>query len=369
MNINKISTPCFLLDLDLLEENINKIQELANESNTKLWPMLKTHKSTEITKMQIEAGAHGVLCGTLDEAEAVVEKLRVKRVMLAYPVFGEANLARVSKLNEKCELYAAIDSLDSAISLSNAVDSNINFLLIYDSGLGRFGISIDRATELVKEANKLPNLEFAGICTHTGQVYGASSSEDVAKVTEVEVSTTKELIGNLKANGFNPQIIATGTTPTFFEAIKSDDINATRPGNYVFFDAIQVALGVVDVDSCALSVMATIVSNPKDGLFILDCGSKCLGLDKGAHGTSLTVGYGLVKNHPELTVIGLSEEVAKVSIHGETSLKVGDRVEIIPNHSCSAANMTNFLTGHRNGEIERYIQVDIRGNSNKPRTI
>ncbi|MGL4634174.1 MAG: alanine racemase, partial [Cetobacterium sp.] len=98
---------------------------------------------------------------------------------------------------------------------------------------------------------------------------------------------------------------------------------------------------------------------------ILDCGSKCLGLDQGAHGNSLTKGFGIVKNHPELTVIGLSEEVAKVKKEGPSALKIGDKIEIIPNHSCSAANMTNYLIGHRAGTIEKIIEVDIRGNSRK----
>lgn len=367
MNVKDLTTPCFLVDIDILEENIRGFQRIADKNNTQLWPMLKTHKSTEITKMQIEAGAEGVLTGTLDEAEAVVDKLKVKKVMLAYPVLGRANLERVRRLSKKTHLYIAIDSLEVAESISEVIgDDTIEYLLIYDSGLGRFGVSIDRSLKLIKEISSLSNLRFAGVCTHTGQVYGVSDRSGIALSVKSEIEVTREIVELLRENNLSPQIVATGTTPTYSEAVKSDLITALRPGNYVFFDAIQVALGVAVESQCSLTVMATIVSHPREDLFILNCGSKCLGLDKGAHGSSLTRGYGIVKDHSELEITGLSEEVAKVQIKGKTNLKIGDILEIIPNHSCSAANMTSYLVGHRKGTVERYISVDMRGNSLKP---
>ncbi|MEF9933098.1 MAG: alanine racemase [Cetobacterium sp.] len=368
MNINNLSTPSFLLDLNKLEKNINDFQKMANDNNCSLWPMLKTHKSTEITRMQIEAGAEGILAGTIDEAFLVVEKSNVKKVMLAYPVLGKENINRVLELKELAEVYISLDGIEGAKEISTALgDNEINYLLILDSGLHRFGVSSDKIADLAKEISQYKNLKFKGICTHTGQVYGVPDATHLPAVIEEEIKTTTDAVRNLENAGFKCEVVATGTTPTFSEAIKSPVINVTRPGNYVFFDVIQVALGIVKEEECSLTVMATIVSKPYDDLFILDCGSKCLGLDKGAHGSSLINGFGMVKGHSELSVIGLSEEVAKVKIEGNTTLKVGDKVQIIPNHSCSAANMTSFLIGHRDGEVERVIEIDIRGNSQRPK--
>lgn len=367
MNIDNLTTPCFLLNLDILEGNIKKFQGLADETKTQLWPMLKTHKSTEITRMQIEAGATGVLTGTIDEAEAVVEKSGVKKVMLAYPVLGSANIKRIIQLKKKAEVYIALDGEDGAREISQALDGEeINYLLILDSGLGRFGVSADKVVSMVKIIDNYKNLKFSGICTHTGQVYSVSGKQEVGSIIEMELKSTKTAVENLKRSNYKCDIVATGTTPTFSEAIKSPYITASRPGNYVFCDAIQVALGAATVEECSLTVMSTIVSQPTEDLFILDCGSKCLGLDKGAHGSSLIEGFGTVKGHPELTIVGLSEEVAKVKIHGETNLKIGSKIEIIPNHSCSAANMTSYMVGYRDEKVERLIEVDIRGNSKKP---
>jgi D-serine deaminase-like pyridoxal phosphate-dependent protein len=163
--------------------------------------------------------------------------------------------------------------------------------------------------------------------------------------------------------GFRINIVATGSTPTAIYAAKDENITALRPGNYVFYDNIQMALGVVPESRCALTVLGTIVSHPREDTFIMDVGSKCLGLDKGAHGISLVKGYGLIKDHPELLITDLSEEVGKIKIIGNTKVKVGDKLQVIPNHACSTANMTDYLIGHRKGEIERAIYIDIRGGS------
>ena len=348
-NISSLTTPSFLVNLDALENNIKKYQNLADENLVELFPMLKTHKSSEITKMQIEAGAKGVLVGTLDEAESVVKKSGVTKVMLAYPVIGDSNLDRIIALSAQCELFVAFDNEIPAIELSKKLGKNIiNYQIIINSGLNRFGVSPEESVNLYNSLQK----------------YGFSKNH-VNEITEKEINVMTLAKNLLVENGAIVEFVATGTTPTFENAIKSKEITVSRPGNYVFFDAIQVALGAAEENDCALTVLATVVSHPSEDLFILDCGSKCLGLDQGAHGNSLTKGFGIVKNHPELTVIGLSEEVAKVKKEGPSALKIGDKIEIIPNHSCSAANMTNYLIGHRAGTIEKIIEVDIRGNSRK----
>lgn len=370
MDIKNLPTPAFLLNLDILENNIKTFQSIADRNNTQLWPMLKTHKSSEIAKLQIEAGAEGMLVGTLDEAFEVVKKSGVKKVMLAYPVLGKKNIERILELNTLTELYIALDGIEGAHEMSCALgEGKINFLAILDSGLGRFGIDEENITNFVQAVSQFKNLIFKGIGTHTGQVYGVGSAKELPRIIEEEITRTEKAIQNLKAAGFDCEMVATGTTPTFSEAVKSAAINVSRPGNYVFFDAIQVALGVVEEKDCSLTVMATISSNPKEDLFIIDCGSKCLGLDKGAHGSNLIEGFGIIKNHPELTIVGLSEEVGKVKINSPSDLKVGDRIEIIPNHSCSCANMTSYLIGHREGEIEKILEVDIRGNSKRPEIV
>ncbi len=127
----------------------------------------------------------------------------------------------------------------------------------------------------------------------------------------------------------------------------------------------QMSVNRATEEDCALTVYATIISHPREDLFICDAGAKCLGLDQGAHGNTSIVGFGKVIEHPEIIVAGLSEEVGKLHVHGETNLKIGDKIEIIPNHSCSTANLCSYYTIIEDDEVVGSIPVDVRGNSFK----
>jgi D-serine deaminase-like pyridoxal phosphate-dependent protein len=139
-------------------------------------------------------------------------------------------------------------------------------------------------------------------------------------------------------------------------------IKQIRPGNYVFYDAIQVALGIVPAEKCALSVIATVISTPETGRAVIDTGSKILGLDAGAHGCTNIKGYGLVKNNQEIVITGLSEELGRLQFNPQkTKLQVGQRLEIIPNHACTVVNMVDKLYGISGDEPVREIPVTARG--------
>ncbi|ADL08569.1 alanine racemase [Thermosediminibacter oceani] len=369
MKIYDLPTPVFLVDLDVLEQNIKETADIVKTYGKRLWPMVKTHKSTEIAAMQKAAGAEGFLVGTLLEAERLVEK-GFNDIMLAYPVAGRQNLKRVIRLAQKARIILSIDCVEVAREINSALEENgveLEYLIIIDSGLRRFGVLPEDAAGLARELAALKTLKLVGIATHPGHVYGASGPEKVDEIARQEVDALRTAAGILEKEGFKVEIVATGSTPTFRYAVKDERINVLRPGNYVFYDVIQASLGVVPLEKCSLTVMGTVISRPRPGNMILDVGSKCLGLDRGAHGISLMKGFGAVAGHPELTLVSLSEEVAKVEVEGETSLKVGDRVRIIPNHACAACNMAGYLVGCRGEEVERVIEVDMRNGTRKPK--
>lgn len=362
-----IQTPAILVDLDALENNIAKYQEGCTFNKKELWPMIKTHKSTEIVKMQIEAGATGVLCGTLDEAEACC-KAGVNKIMYAYPVASAENIERVIELTNKCDFIIRLDDVDGAKKLNDAaIDAGviISYTIIIDAGLHRFGVKPDKAVHFANALKDMKGLKLRGISSHPGHVYAAGSKDDLSKYIDDEINNIKIAVDSLKNAGYKLEYITSGSTPTFFGAVEDKNINVYHPGNYVFHDAIQMSTETAKIEDCALTVLATVVSHPSEDLYICDAGAKCLGLDQGAHGNNSIVGFGKVKNHPEIVVYGLSEEVGKLHVESATTLKVGDKIEIIPNHSCSTANLTNHLIGIRKGEVEKVIDIDIRGNSTR----
>ncbi|MBV1757959.1 MAG: alanine racemase [Dethiosulfatibacter sp.] len=365
--IEDLETPSFLLDLTVLEKNIKDYQKACDDHQKQLWPMTKTHKSTQIAMLQSKAGAKGFLVGTIDEAEILADS-GISNIMLAYPYTDMQNLDRIAIISERINLYCAIDHLDHIAIYSDFFrkrNQTCNIIIIIDSGLGRFGVSPEEAGKFALDVEKQDNLILHGIATHSGQVYGCSNKEEVNRQGQSGLDKMKLAKQNIEKTGIQLSLIACGTTPAFNMEVKHKDIDIVRPGNYVFHDNIQIILGSAEEKDCAFTVQCTIISKHGNHLLI-NCGSKCFGLDKGAHGVSGLDTYGLVKGHPELKIVSLSEEVGKIFSEDPDRFGIGDKLQIIPNHSCSSASMTSYLTGHRRGMVEQIIEIDMRPNSKKP---
>ncbi|MBR1813057.1 MAG: alanine racemase [Lachnospiraceae bacterium] len=364
MKQSELMTPAVICNLDALEGNLKRYHEAAKANGKELWPMIKTHKSTEVARMQVAAGATGFLCGNLEEAEAV--SYLGKKVMLAYPVASKENIAKAIEIAKKCDFYLRLDGVEAAAMIdAQAKEAGIvmKYTLIINAGLDRFGVKPEDAVDMAKKLAEFKNLKFMGISTHPGQVYAAKSAAEVPAYIEQEYNVIKTAVDSLKAAGFTCEIVSTGSTPTFWGTIHNEYVNVLHPGNYVFHDTIQMSIDVAKEEECAVYIYATVISHPQKDLYICDAGTKCFALDQGAHGNDSIKGYGTIKGHPELTMYALSEEVGKMHADGPTTLKVGDKIEVIPNHSCPTFNNTSYAIGVRGGEVERIIHVDFRENS------
>ncbi|MBV1759389.1 MAG: alanine racemase [Dethiosulfatibacter sp.] len=365
--IEDLETPSFLLDLIILEKNIHTYQKACDDNKKELWPMTKTHKSSHIAMMQSKAGAKGFLVGTIDEAEILAD-IGIVNIMLAYPYTDLQNLGRIAGLSERVNLYCAVDHTDHITLYSDFFGERnhiCKIILLIDSGLGRFGVLPVEAAKFALDVTNNENLELHGIATHSGQVYGCSDKEEVNKQGQSGLDKMELAKKNIEKEGIQLKFVACGTTPAFDLEVNHNVIDIVRPGNYVFHDNIQIILGSATEKDCAFTVQCTIISKHGNHLLI-NCGSKCLGLDKGAHGVSGLDTYGLVIGHPELKIVSLSEEVGKIYVDKPEHYTIGDKLQIIPNHSCSSASMTSYLTGHRAGIVDRIIEIDMRPNSKKP---
>lgn len=366
MKIQELQTPAVLIRSESMYANLKKYQGECDKYQKQLWPMLKTHKSTQIAELQKQLGATGFLGGTLDECETLC-KQGVKKLMYAYPVAGQVSCERAARLAAECEFYVRIDHLDAACQLNKAAAQlgvKINYTIILDCGLHRFGMPAEKILPFAEEMKQFTELTFCGISTHCGHVYAEADADKVPLYAAQEKDAIHKAVDDLKAAGFDVKMVTSGATPTFWGTVDDDYINIYHPGNYIFNDRIQMANKTAREKDCALVIYATVIANPSEGLLICDAGAKCLGLDQGAHGNSALSGHGSVIGHPELLVTSLSEEVGKISVTGTTDVKIGDRIMIIPNHSCSSANLTDYyFLADEDGNVEQVIPVDIRGNA------
>ncbi len=370
MDLSVIPTPRVFVDLPRLRNNITTMAAHAAKVGVKLRPHAKTHKNISIARMQLAAGAVGICCAKLGEAEVFADA-GIKDIRLPYPV-NPANVSRVLALMEKTHLSIIVDDLEVARGWSDAMiaaGKKLDVLVKVDVGFHRCGIDAQspRAMEMLRAVADLSGLNFRGLLSHAGHSYLTKSLEELEEVAQVECAILTRIAKDLRAASVDVHEISVGSTPTARFAGKQPGITEMRPGNYVFFDRTQVGLDAARLEDCALGVVSTVVSRPVRHRVIFDAGSKTLTND-GLRGFNMLAGHGLVypsletsTPDPSIVIERLSEEHATARVTDACTLKPGDRVRIIPNHSCVVANMTDEILGVEGLAVVERLTVDARG--------
>jgi D-serine deaminase-like pyridoxal phosphate-dependent protein len=334
-----VATPALVVDRDALVVNITAMAARARDARVALWPHAKTHKCAPIAGLQRDHGAAGITVATLTEAEYFVAE-GFTEVLLAYPPVGNWRLDRLIGLAQRARVRVVLDDvavLAALIAACRSAQVVIPFLWEVDSGAGRLGTAPGEATAAaIARGPRAPECPFGGLMTFGGHAYGARDDAELDQAAADERTALRVSAEALTAIGMPCPARSAGTTPTAHRLRPGTEITEMRPGNYVFYDATQVALGLVEPERCALSVLATVIGRPDPRRVILDAGSKALAAERL---TTRTDGFGLVSGHPGLTVERLYEQHAIVTSAQPSGLRVGERVRIVPNHACAAANL------------------------------
>jgi D-serine deaminase-like pyridoxal phosphate-dependent protein len=243
-------------------------------------------------------------------------------------------------------------------------------LVKVDVGFHRCGIdpAASRAADFVATVSKMPGLRFRGLLSHAGHAYAAASAAEAEQIAVGEARAMSDLAGRVRAMGVAVDEISVGATPTARFSVEQPGVTELRPGNYIYFDRTQVALGAATWDDCALTVLARVVTRPASDRIILDCGSKTLTTDVARGWSGHTAGYGAVcraldDTSPDesLLVERLSEEHATVKIVGSSALEPGDLVRVVPNHSCVVSNLVDAVWLVDGEAVLDRVDVSARG--------
>jgi D-serine deaminase-like pyridoxal phosphate-dependent protein len=344
-------TPAIVVDLDVVERNITRVQWQLNQLGIANRPHIKTHKSPELAKMQRAVGAKGITCQKLGEAEVFAEA-GFDDILISYNIFGAQKEARMAALmrHNPVELTVAadnpvtIDGLDRAGQLA---ERPVGVVIECDTGRKRAGVETPReAIQLAIAAAHRPGLMFKGLMLYP--------PEDGWKASQRFLDET---LAGLRQADLPVEIISTGGSPNLPHVGELKGQTEHRPGTYIFNDRMQVKAGVATFEDCALKVYATVVSRAGQERGILDAGSKTLTTDTGG-----LEGHGHILEHPEARIARFAEE------HGFLDLAacndrpaVGDVVRVIPNHVCVVVNMVDRMIAVRGEEIVGEIAVAARG--------
>ena len=360
--IADLDTPALLFDLDVVERNIAEMAGVARAAGVRLRPHTKTHKSPEIARMQLEAGAAGITVAKLGEAEVMVD-VGLNDVLVAYPLVGEAKLARFRGLLERADLRATTDSVEVAEGLGRvgrSLGRDIPVLIEVDTGLHRVGSAPGGPTvELAQRVAAVAGVEVIGLLTHAGHAYRSAGPDELRATAEREGLDLVMTAAACAEAGIELRELSVGSTPTARIVADVEGVTEIRPGTYVFNDVQQLRLGVASETACAATVLTTVVAHPTDERFVLDGGSKAFTSD-GGDGPPFP-GRGVVVGRPELRIDFMNEEHAVGHRTGADDVRIGERLRVIPLHACATVNMFDVAAGVRGEVVEREIAIAARG--------
>lgn len=355
-----LSTPYVKVEGSVLRSNISRMQAWVTENGQVLRPHIKTHRSVEIAKMQIQAGAVGITCSKLGEAE-VMAAAGIDNILIAYSLVGEDKMARLLEVMRSTNVTVACDNEISARQLHEVglrLGRPVPVLVEILTPIKRGGVSAEKLVGFVKFLKELSGLSFAGILAYSGLNPREAPDNGLAIMAQEEDALLRKCVQLLKDANIDVPTVSGGSTVISKRADLMQCATESRAGNYVFGDMHYVQLGAVREEACALTVRATVVSTPERGLATLDSGSKMLSSDHNE------TGFGKIRQYPDACIYKLNEEHAYVRYDAEKyDLHVGEQVDIIPYHSCVVANLVDKMFLFEDGTYVRPITVDARGRS------
>jgi D-serine deaminase-like pyridoxal phosphate-dependent protein len=359
MNLYDLDTPALIVDLDRLERNIAQMAALARENNKRLRPHTKTHKTPEIARMQVQAGARGLTVAKLGEAE-VMAGAGLDDLFIANQIVGAPKIARLMALLQRARVTVGVDSLACAVPLSEAGERaglRVPVRMEVDTGLHRAGgRTVEEAVTLGIMLAGMPGLELDGIFTHEGHAY-RGDAEERAAACAAAAAMMRHIAAGLRASGVPIAEVSVGSTPGASFMAREEGVTEIRPGVYVFNDAVQTGMGV-EQDDCALTVLATVISRPEERIAILDAGTKALSGDRAPEGSR----HGIVLEDPAVVFDWASEEHGHLDLtHARLRPRVGDKLRVIPWHACACVNMHDTLYAVRGETVEAEWPIAARG--------
>jgi D-serine deaminase-like pyridoxal phosphate-dependent protein len=379
-----LDTPAVLVDMNKLESNIARMSKLARDAGLRLRPHVKVHECADIAKMQIEAGACGVDVGSMGQAEAMSEA-GINDILISHPsYYGGHRQEKLRKLLRKDGLKLAlnidmIEQAEGASQAGEATGKKVPVLIKVDTnkelgGMPRLGVLPGKPTlELAKQITKLPGVQLEGIYAH--EIGSATTADEIAHGT---ARLMKETAALLRDNGISIHHISVGASNTlsatcrYVKEGQFPDITEVHPGNCIIGDIGYMMRGANTRESCAITVLTTVISTSHPEKAAIDAGYKTFGADFNIGAMKnpdfLWNGipsFGSVQGRPDLRPGRLSAETGYIYyMDPAKTLQFGERIEIVPNNATLVVNIHEQIYGVRDGILEKTFTVTGRGCGN-----
>jgi D-serine deaminase-like pyridoxal phosphate-dependent protein len=351
----ELETPALLLDLDIVDDNIARMQAFADREGFSLRPHVKSHKSIAMAERQLAAGAEAICVATASEAQ-VMAATTATDVLVAYPLVGGPKLDRLRELAADGRLTLVSDSAtvtEGYRAFALALGREVPVLIEVDTGMNRAGADPAGIADLAHDIESGGGLRFAGIMTHAGHAHDVPGPLEIVEVARREAAIMGSVRSELEARGFEVPTVSAGSTITAPHLSAGDGITEIRPGTYIYNDLRTMGRYACTLESIAASMLATIVS-VNGSRVTIDAGSKTLTSTRDPE-----YGYGYPLGASDARFTRMSEEHGVMVFPSTTGRpEVGDRVRILPVHVCVWMDLQPEVYGVRDGRIVERVRID-----------
>lgn len=357
--LETVDTPALVLELDAFERNLQTLADAVRGRNVRVRAHAKAHKCPEIAKRQIAAGAIGVCCQKVSEAEAMVDG-GIGDVLVSNEVVGAKKLERLAALAKRARIGVCVDDAQNVRDLATAAaraGARIDVYVEIEVGMRRCGVPPgEPALALAREIGKCAQLSFAGLQAYHGRAQHLRTLKERRDEIERSAAAVRSTKSLLQKNGIAcPRVTGAGSGTFMFE-VESGAWDEIQPGSYVFMDADygrnEWAAPLPRFEH-SLFVLATVMSRPAPGLAVLDAGLKASSVDSGMP---------LVWQRPGLAYAGASDEHGRVEIAaGTPAPSLGEKLLLVPGHCDPTVNLYDWYVGVRGGVVEQLWPITARG--------
>jgi D-serine deaminase-like pyridoxal phosphate-dependent protein len=340
----EIDTPSLLLDADALQANIARMAAFFAGRHCRLRPHFKSHKCTRIARLQMEAGAVGITCAKLGEAEVLADA-GIQDILIANQIVGPIKVARLVDLARRARPMVAVDSPDNVRALSHAASAagiRLRVLVEVDIGMHRCGVPPGQpALDMAQLVASSPGLSFEGLQGYEGHCVDLRDEGKRTAQTRAALKSLLETRRLIERAGLPVPIVSGGGTGTYTLTGNCEGIDEVQAGSYAAMDWWYQ--DIRPEFKQAQTILTTVISRPAPDLAIIDVGRKGVGGEWGPP---------RIKDPPGVEVAKFgSEEHMSIALPHEHPLRIGDRLEIIPSHGCTTSNLYREYVLHRGGRV------------------
>lgn len=355
--VDTLDTPALLLDLDRMMANVQTMVDVCRSAKINWRPHAKCHKSSRIARWLVDAGAIGVTCAKVGEAE-IMAAGGVVDLLIANLIVGPAKLKRLVRLAQNADPIVVVDHFDQVRALAQAFEQAaterpLRVLVEVDIGMQRVGLPAGPAVvELAERISDLPPIKFSGVMGYEGHLLTIEDRQEKRSQIERAIGQLTHTAQLLDQAGLPCDIVSCGGTGSYEFAAQAHGITEIQAGGAIFMDAFYRHACHVPTLDFALTAVATVVGRPTSTRVIIDAGRKTLNGE---------IYMPRVLDGDTLTVDSLSAEHGILRTTDPNGPNIGDRIMLLPGYADLTVNLHNQLIGHRKGVVEDIIAVEARG--------